>query len=322
MQVMLDSPTEEVLRRQGYKLVGSHSGVKLCHWTKKSLTQNRGCYKQRFYGIESHRCMQMTPTVNNCNLGCLFCWRDQAYWGEGLGHVDNPDFLLAESLAAQKALLSGYKGNPKVALETWLEANDVRHVAISLTGEPTMYPRLGEFLEDCHARGLTTFLVTNGTAPTVLERLDPLPTQLYVTVAAPNERIYTELCLPQSRQEWWNLMRTLQLLPSLDTRRVIRHTLVDGWNLGWEEEYAQLDGIGAADFVECKGYVWVGQSRERLSMDNMPSHAKIRAFAFRLGGALGYEVRDEVELSRVVLLTRPGVDARLQPETARSDNHQ
>lgn len=305
---MLDPQTEEVLNRQGYKLVGAHSGVKLCHWTKQSLKHQRGCYKQHFYGIESHRCMQMTPTVNNCNLGCLFCWRDQAYWGEGLGNVDSPNFILEESLAAQSALLSGYKGNPKVELDSWMEANNVKHVAISLTGEPTMYPRLGEFLEECHSKGLTTFLVTNGTAPAVLERLDPLPTQLYVTVAAPNEKVYTELCLPQSRQEWWNLMKTLQLLPSLDTRRVIRHTLVDGYNLAWEDEYAQLDGITDTDFVECKGYVWVGQSRDRLTMGNMPSHERIRRFASRLAGEMGYDVRDEVEQSRVVLLSKPGVE--------------
>jgi tRNA wybutosine-synthesizing protein 1 len=308
---MLDPQTDELLRRQGYKIVGSHSGVKLCHWTKQSLKHGRGCYKQHFYGIESHRCMQMTPTVNNCNLGCLFCWRDQTYWGESLGNVDDPEFILEGSLAAQKALLSGYKGNPKVELERWMEANDVRHVAISLTGEPTMYPRLSEFIAACHERGLTTFLVTNGTNPKVLERLDPLPTQLYVTVAAPNEEIYNTLCLPKSRHEWKNLMRTLDLLPSLDTRKVIRHTLVDGYNLGWEEEYGELDGRTEAEFIECKGYVWVGQSRDRLTMGNMPSHRKIRDFASRLAQAVGYDFRDEVEDSRVALLTRPGVDPRL-----------
>ncbi|MFQ5837592.1 MAG: 4-demethylwyosine synthase TYW1 [Thermoplasmata archaeon] len=308
---MLDLQTEELLQRQGYKLVGSHSGVKLCHWTKQTLKHGRGCYKHHFYGIESHRCMQMTPTVNNCNLGCLFCWRDQSYWGDGLGNVDAPDFILSESLAAQRALLSGYKGNPKVELEKWIEANEVKHVAISLTGEPTMYPRLGEFITSCHEKGLTTFLVTNGTNPKVLEMLDPLPTQLYVTVAAPNKEVYNELCLPRSRHEWENLMRTLELLPSLNTRRVIRHTLVDGYNLGWEEEYARLDGRTEAEFIECKGYVWIGQSRDRLTLGNMPSHRKVREFASRLAQAVRYDFKEEVKDSRVVLLTKPGVDPKL-----------
>ncbi|MFQ5986189.1 MAG: 4-demethylwyosine synthase TYW1, partial [Thermoplasmata archaeon] len=57
---MLEPQTAELLEKQGYKLIGSHSGVKLCHWTKQSLKHDRGCYKQHFYGIDSHRCMQMT----------------------------------------------------------------------------------------------------------------------------------------------------------------------------------------------------------------------------------------------------------------------
>lgn len=40
---------------QGYKIIGSHSGVKLCRWTKAQLRGRGGCYKHSFYGIESHR---------------------------------------------------------------------------------------------------------------------------------------------------------------------------------------------------------------------------------------------------------------------------
>jgi tRNA wybutosine-synthesizing protein 1 len=40
---------------QGYKIIGSHSGVKICRWTKSQLRGRGGCYKHSFYGIESHR---------------------------------------------------------------------------------------------------------------------------------------------------------------------------------------------------------------------------------------------------------------------------
>ncbi|MFQ5552348.1 MAG: 4-demethylwyosine synthase TYW1, partial [Thermoplasmata archaeon] len=90
-----------------------------------------------------------------------------------------------------------------------------------------------------------------------------------------------------------------------------RHSLVDGYNVGWEEEYAALDGQSEAEFIECKGYVWIGQSRERLTRGNMPSHERIRAFSARLAKEVGYDFRDEVEVSRVVLLTKPGVEPRL-----------
>ncbi|HDM36274.1 MAG TPA: 4-demethylwyosine synthase TYW1, partial [Candidatus Syntrophoarchaeum butanivorans] len=32
------------------------------------------CYKGRFYGVASHRCIQMTPTIL-CNQACIHCWR-------------------------------------------------------------------------------------------------------------------------------------------------------------------------------------------------------------------------------------------------------
>lgn len=31
---MITPPLRQVLTKQGYKLIGTHSGVKLCRWTK------------------------------------------------------------------------------------------------------------------------------------------------------------------------------------------------------------------------------------------------------------------------------------------------
>ena len=156
-----------------------------------------------------------------------------------------------------------------------------------------MYPHLAGFIEVCHRRGMSTFLVTNGTLPEVLETLDPLPTQLYVTVAAPNEDVYKRLCVPRIKDGWEKLNRTLELLPSLDTRKVIRHTLVKDWNVGWEREYAKLDEKADPTFVEPKGYVFVGDSRRRMTIDNMPSPTMIREFSDRLGRRAGMEVLKE-----------------------------
>lgn len=58
----------------GYHIVGSHSGVKMCRWTKSMLRGRGGCYKHTFYGIESHRCMESTPSLA-CANKCVFCWR-------------------------------------------------------------------------------------------------------------------------------------------------------------------------------------------------------------------------------------------------------
>jgi len=164
-------------------------------------------------------------------------------------------------------------------------------------------------IDEFHRRKMTTFLVTNGTTPAVLRRMAAegrLPTQLYVTVAAPNADVYRRLMAPKSEHEWEKLRETLALLPSLNTRTVVRHTLVEGWNLGWEDEYAALDAIARPMFIECKGYSFVGESRLRLRVENMPEHAAIREFAERLGERLGYRPAAEREDSRVVLLTQDG----------------
>jgi tRNA wybutosine-synthesizing protein 1 len=300
----MDTRVKAVLEKQGYGLVGEHSAVKPCHWLKRALVEGGTCYKGTFYGIEAHRCLQMTPSVNSCTQACLFCWRFQGFTGGALG--DDPKFIVEESIRLHRKLISGFKGNPRVPRERFEEAWEPRHVAISLSGEPTLYPRLGELIEEFHRRGFTTFLVTNGTMPETLESLDPLPTQLYVTVAAPNREIYQKLCRPSIPDGWERLMRTLEMLPSLGTRVVIRHTLVRGWNLGHVEEYAKLDAMAEPDFIEAKAYMFVGYSRRRMTIENMPSHAEIRDFAIKLSEILGYEVLGERSDSRVVALSRRG----------------
>src|SRR2546427_537726 len=144
----MDPEKQEVLERQGYRIVGEHSGVKLCHWTKASLTKGIGCYKQTFYGIESHRCLQMTPAVDACNLACQFCWRTQEWGSNSLLAADDPAFIVDESIRGQRELLTGFKGNPNVSRERFLEAWHPTNVAISLTGEPTLYKRLGEMIDE------------------------------------------------------------------------------------------------------------------------------------------------------------------------------
>ena len=66
----------EILKKQHYGLIGNHSGVKICEWTKKSLTDSGVCYKEKFYGIKSHLCCQMSPSIGICNNKCLHCWRE------------------------------------------------------------------------------------------------------------------------------------------------------------------------------------------------------------------------------------------------------
>ena len=227
----MDERLKARLQNQRYHLVGEHGGVKVCHWTKESLLRDRMCYKGKFYGVESHNCLQMSPVVDQCNLACSYCWREPHMDTLELTDQD-PLELLHESVRAQRRLLSGFGGNDKVNKEKLADAQNPKHVAISLNGEPTLYRRLGEYIDECHKHGMTTMLVTNGTLPKVLEKLDPLPTQLYVSADAPNKEVFDRICKPKwNSGAWHKFEETIDLLPSLDTRIVVRHTFIKDENM-------------------------------------------------------------------------------------------
>ena len=303
----MDQAYKDLLIKQQYRLYKDHSAVKLCHWMKESMIHERHCYKQDFYGISSHRCLQMTPAINECSHMCTFCWRIQEHDFEVKDWAE-PKEMLDALIEHQRSLIWGFKGDPRCDPKMFEEARNPNQVAISLAGEPITYPYMSEFLEECHRRHMSTFIVTNGTYPERLAALDVLPMQLYVTVAAPNKGIYKSVCRPKISDGWEKLMQTLELLPSLDTRTVIRHTLVKGINMGWEEDYGRLDRIADPTLVEPKGYVFVGGSRNRLSMACMPSFDEIKEFSANLGQHIGMEIIKERADSRVVLLGHPGME--------------
>ena len=74
-QEMVTPSQATALKKEGYKLIGTHSAVKLCRWTKHQLRGRGGCYKHTFYGITSYQCMEATPSLacaNKCKSGLLF----------------------------------------------------------------------------------------------------------------------------------------------------------------------------------------------------------------------------------------------------------
>jgi len=297
---------KNILKKQHYAVVGDHSGVKLCHWMRQSLLFNRECYKQSFYGIKSHRCLQMSPSINHCNHLCIFCWRYQGFTEKQFNSFDDPKYILEKAIEAQKRLLTGFKGDIRCDKTKWIEANNPNMVACSLSGEPTLYPKLGDFFDECHKKNMITFLVTNGTNPKSLINLDPLPKQLYISIVAPNESLYKKICSPTISNGWKKINETLEILSSLDTRTVIRHTLMNDWNMDkkYINDYAKLINKANPMFIEPKGYVFVGYSRNRMHLKNMPTHTNIREFSVNLSNKINYNIEMERSDSRVLLLTR------------------
>lgn len=300
----MDKGAIELFEKQGYRIVGAHSAVKVCHWTKERLLRNRGCYKSRFYGIESHRCLQMTPSVAWCQHRCIFCWRpiEHTIGNEIDFEVDEPGFIVEESIKKQRVLLSGFKGNDKTDKQEVEEAFEPKHVAISLSGEPTNYPRIDELIREFNKRDLTTFLVTNGQNPEALKSVRP--TQLYLSLIAYDNELYRRINNPQHGDGWERLNKSIEIFRQKKTRRVIRITLLRGYNLDYPEKFAELIKRARPDYIEPKGYVHVGYSRKRLRREDMPSFEEVYRFSEILGRETGYKIKDFSTVSKVVLLSK------------------
>lgn len=301
---MLPKNLQALLKKQHYALVGNHSAVQICAWTKKSLRGEDVCYKQKFYGIKSHRCCQMTPAVAWCQHRCLFCWRaiEHTLGDKIKDKIDDPKTIIDKCIEAQKKQLIGFQGNKNVNWKKLQEAFQPMHFAISLAGEPTIYPKISELIKELKKRKMTSFLVTNGMLPEVLAKIEP-PTQLYVSLDAPNEQIYKKIDRPVTGS-WKKLMKTLKLMPKLGkkTRTVLRLTLVRGINMQDAEGYAKLIKIAKPKFVEVKAYMAVGFSRKRLSYNDMPLHSEIREFTKQISRHSRYKIVDEKKNSRVILM--------------------
>ena len=281
----------------------NHTAAQTCGWTANALRGEGKCYKNIWYGIESHRCIQMTPVVK-CNERCVFCWRDHQGHAYEMDEVewDDPAAVAEASIDLQRKLLSGFGGNDEVPRERFERAMEPRHVAISLDGEPSLYPYLPELVEEFHARGITTFLVSNGTRPEVLAECDP--TQLYVSVDAADRATFEETVRAVEDDAWERLLDTLDVLAAKpDTRTVLRTTLLDGINMHTPEWYAAMFRRADPDFVELKAYMHVGHSRDRLGRDVMPDHDEVVAFANAVREYMpDHDVLKDVPPSRVALL--------------------
>ena len=312
---MITADVKLILKKQQYEVVGAHSRVKTCHWTKSDLRGEGGCYKSKFYGINSHQCIQMTPTFT-CNNACVFCWRDLRYHTEPAmeGGIDNPEEIVLGTIEAQQRLLSGFGGNEKTSEEKFERAMEPQHVAISLDGEPTLYPKLPELIKEYKKKNFSTFVVSNGLLPERIGKLiEESPTQLYISVDAPNEELFNIIDRPIIKNAWQGLCKTLGMLPKMKEkmRTVLRFTLIRGLNMAHPEQWGEIIKLSQPMFVEVKAYMWVGMSRERLEQKNMPLHEEVKEFAKEIAKHSDYKLIDEHEPSRVVLLMKEDFEGRV-----------
>ncbi len=302
---MITKEVKELMEKQQYRIVGSHSAVKVCGWAKKMIRGEGGCYKLKFYGIRSNQCLQMSTSLS-CANRCIFCWRDYKapVSKEWIGEINDPQEIIDGAKEAQKELLSGFGGHPSTIKELKDESKTVKHVALSLTGEAINYPKINEIIELFHKEKISTFLVTNGQYPEEIKNL-PRITQLYISLDAPNKEILKKVSQPLFTDHWERLNKSLEYLSQKKERTCLRFTLMREINMCDLEGYSKLIKKGDPDFLEIKSYMFVGSSRQRLDLKNMPFHEDMVNFSKALVKYLpDYEIVAEHIPSRIVLLAK------------------
>ena len=306
---MIPENLKKIMQKQGYHFVGNHSAIKICEYTANALRGRESCYKSKFYGIDTARCMQTSLSIG-CDLSCRFCWRmipDEINikWNElNAVEPDDPDLIINGFLDEQRRIVSGYKSGGDI--EIWRRANHPVHVAISLTGESLFYRRINEIILSFHAHGISTFIVSNGTLPEVIEKLEP-PTQFYISLQAPNKELYMLVTRPKLKSSWQRFLKSLKIMRSIKTRTALRMSLIKGLNMSDPEGYAELIKLAMPMYIEVKGFSFVGGARNpsrNLHYEDMPSHKEVKEFAELIAKHTGYKVSNEHEKSRIVLLSR------------------
>ncbi|MEE9376993.1 MAG: radical SAM protein [Candidatus Lokiarchaeia archaeon] len=385
----------EAYTKTTYRIVGEnkHSSVKPCHWLEQRLMtgrNNRNCYKEVF-GIQSHRCLQNTPSLPFCNHQCVFCWRDiesGSLGSEFIVEPDDPKLIIDEMfrhhrdiienhlplrryldnyeimndilyymllnnhqthsisslsnnihvsknkieraitlLKSQKYIrttdqsLDNFKleediigcidsrdelevlfnrilTTPDEIIQAHSEAMSPNHAAISLDGEPLLYPKISEFVQEFKNRNMTTFIVTNGTLPESIQNLDPLPSQLYITLPASNENDYKKVCRPMIKNGWSKIMNTLDLVDSLSCRTLVRLTAVKNLNLDdkYLNDYSKIIEKSNPNFFEIKGFTLQAKAlliNQRLKSDNQvqdyfPEYEYLESLALKFEEVSGF----------------------------------
>jgi len=308
---MINQEIKKKLEKQGYRIVGNHSAIKVCLWCKKAIRKEDVCYKNTFYGIHSWQCVQMTPALLNCTHKCQFCWRYlDCTIPSAIKNPDSPKEIIDGCIEEHIKYLQGFFGNPKADKKRIMDALKPRHFAISLAGEPCLYPKLPQLVKELHKRKMTSFVVSNGTIPKMIAKLKKTPlTQLYITLPAPNEELYKTVCNPLIKDGWKKLMKSISMLKDFK-RNVLRLTVVKHLNMIYPEQYAEIIKKYKPVFVEIKAYMNVGYSQYKLPYEAMPKHNEILLFSNELAKYSGYKIIDQKPESRVVLLAKKDFKGR------------
>ena len=175
---------------------------------------------------------------------------------------------------------------------------------VSLAGEPTLSPILGQLLKDLKERGFVTFVVSNGTRMHKVKDLKYLPDQFYLSISAIDRKSFDYLCNPIDPSDWDRFIDGLEILRNLNTRTVARVLFLKGFTENRFNELAILIRKALPSYVELKAYEHRGASTKNFQTQCVPSMLDIEKGAKKIASETGYIISLYESRSRVALLCR------------------
>jgi tRNA wybutosine-synthesizing protein 1 len=128
---------------------------------------------------------------------------------------------------------------------------------------------------------------------------------LYLSTNAADHESFLKINRPKYDDSWQRWNTSLKMLSKLDTRTVLRITLIRDYNDNEKmiPTFAAMIKDASPNFIEIKSYMHIGRSTNRLEHENMLDMDEVRNFASKLAEQSEiFSVMDESFISRIVVL--------------------
>jgi len=128
---------------------------------------------------------------------------------------------------------------------------------------------------------------------------------LYLSTNAADYESFIKINKPKYDDSWERWNKTLDMLKHLNTRTVLRITLIKDYNDQRESipAFAEMFRKASPHFIEIKSYMHIGRSTNRLEHENMLEMDEVKNFSEEIAKQSKiFSIMDESIISRISIL--------------------